>query len=66
MPHWTSLCQCIEKLILATSKLHGLKKCRRGDLKFEELEKLYCSCCNKCKLMGLPVGGAGGSRGRCD
>jgi hypothetical protein len=37
MPHWTSLCQFI-KLILATSKLHGLKKCRRGDLKFEELE----------------------------
>jgi hypothetical protein len=30
MPHWTSLCQCIEKLILGTSKLHGLKKCKRG------------------------------------
>jgi hypothetical protein len=38
MPHWTSLYQCIEKLILGTSKLHGLKKCRRGYLKFEELE----------------------------
>jgi hypothetical protein len=68
MPHWTSLCQkCIEKLILGTSKLHGLKRNAEGDLKFVELEKLCCSC-NKCKLMGLPVGGWGveGSRGRCD
>jgi hypothetical protein len=35
---------------------------QKADLKFEELEKLYYTC-NKCKLMGLPVGG---SRGRCD